>query len=98
MSDDEALKYQEDNKTSSAMPKIIVSGFKTLKLEYFFTSGKDEVKAWTIQKGSKAPQAAGNIPKLKNAGKYRQEGKKYVVQDGDIIFFKFNVTQQPKKK
>uniref|UniRef100_A0A6B2FY34 Obg-like ATPase 1 (Trinotate prediction) n=1 Tax=Myxobolus squamalis TaxID=59785 RepID=A0A6B2FY34_MYXSQ len=123
MADEESLKYQEDNKTSSAIPKIIVSGFKTLKLEYFFTTGKDEVKAWTIQKGSKAPQAAGKIHTdfergfisaevmkfedfkelgtevaVKNAGKYRQEGKKYVVQDGDIIFFKFNVTQQPKKK
>ena len=45
----------------SALEKIIVTGFKTLQLEYFFTAGKDEVKAWTIQKGTKAPQAAGKI-------------------------------------
>jgi obg-like ATPase 1 len=45
----------------SALEKIIVTGFKTLQLQYFFTAGKDEVKAWTIQKGTKAPQAAGRI-------------------------------------
>jgi ribosome-binding ATPase YchF (GTP1/OBG family) len=38
-----------------------VTGFKTLQLQYFFTAGKDEVKAWTIQKDTKAPQAAGRI-------------------------------------
>ena len=38
-----------------------MTGFKTLQLQYFFTAGKDEVKAWTIQKGTKAPQAAGRI-------------------------------------
>jgi len=84
-------------------------------LIYFFTSGKDEVKAWTIQKGFKAPQAAGRIHTdfekgfimaevmkfddfkeegsenaVKSAGKYRQQGKNYVVEDGDIILFKFN--------
>merc|ERR1719147_231603 len=78
-------------------------------------NGPDEVKAWTIQKGSKAPQAAGRIHTdfekgfimaevmkyadfkehgseagVKAAGGYRQQGKNYVVEDGDIIFFKFN--------
>lgn len=108
-------KYCEDNKVTSALDKIIVQGYKALQLEYFFTSGPDEVKAWTIQKGTKAPQAAGKIhtdfekgfimaevmkftdfkeegseASVKAAGKYRQQGRNYVVEDGDIIFFKFN--------
>ncbi|KAK9708510.1 Protein of unknown function (DUF933) [Popillia japonica] len=108
-------KYCEDNNTTSALDKIIVQGYKALQLEYFFTSGPDEVKAWTIQKGTKAPQAAGKIhtdfekgfimaevmkfadfkeegseTSVKAAGKYRQQGRNYVVEDGDIIFFKFN--------
>ncbi|KAG8224093.1 hypothetical protein J437_LFUL001787, partial [Ladona fulva] len=99
----------------SALDKIIVQGYKALQLQYFFTSGADEVKAWTIQKGTKAPQAAGRIhtdfekgfimaevmkfsdfkeegseAAAKAAGKYRQQGRNYVVEDGDIIFFKFN--------
>lgn len=45
----------------SVLAKIIVNGYKALQLEYFFTAGPDEVKAWTIQKGTKAPQAAGRI-------------------------------------
>ncbi|XP_050304297.1 obg-like ATPase 1 isoform X1 [Anthonomus grandis grandis] len=100
---------------TSALDKIIVQGYKALQLEYFFTAGADEVKAWTIQKGTKAPQAAGRIhtnfekgfimaevmkfqdfkeegseAACKAAGKYRQQGRNYVVEDGDIIFFKFN--------
>lgn len=84
-----------------------------VSLEYFFTCGEDEVKAWTIQEGTKAPQAAGRIhtdfekgfimaevmhyadfkeegseSAVRAAGKYRQQGRNYVVQDGDIIFFK----------
>ena len=43
------------------MEKIILAGYRALQLCYFFTSGKDEVKAWTIQVGTKAPQAAGRI-------------------------------------
>ncbi|ESO98500.1 hypothetical protein LOTGIDRAFT_151663 [Lottia gigantea] len=101
--------------TTSALEKIIVNGYKALNLIYFFTAGKDEVKAWTIQVGTKAPGAAGRIhtdfekgfimaeiysyddfkelgseAAVKNAGKYKQKGKDYVVEDGDIIFFKFN--------
>ncbi|GFN89619.1 obg-like ATPase 1 [Plakobranchus ocellatus] len=100
---------------TSALEKIIVNGYKALNLVYFFTSGKDEVKAWTIQVGTKAPQAAGRIHtdfergfimaevmsyddffehktenEVKAHGKYKQKGRDYVVQDGDIIFFKFN--------
>ncbi|CAG9761182.1 unnamed protein product [Ceutorhynchus assimilis] len=102
-------------KNKCALDKIIVQGYKSLQLEYFFTAGADEVKAWTIQKGTKAPQAAGRIhtdfekgfimaevmkfqdfkeegseAACKGAGKYRQQGRNYTVEDGDIIFFKFN--------
>ncbi|XP_078084539.1 obg-like ATPase 1 isoform X3 [Mustelus asterias] len=123
MGDDEREKYLEENKTQSAMPKIIKTGFSSLQLEYFFTAGPDEVRAWTIKKGTKAPQAAGKIhtdfekgfimadvmkfedfkaegseTAVKSAGKYRQQGRNYIVEDGDVIFFKFNTPQQAKKK
>jgi len=99
----------------SAVDKIVKTGYKALSLEYFFTAGKDEVRAWTIQKGTKSPQAAGRIhtdfekgfimaevmkvadlieaeneTAVKASGKYRQQGRNYVVEDGDIINFKFN--------
>lgn len=107
--------FVEENKANSAFEKIIVQGYKALQLMYFFTAGHDEVKAWSIQKGTKAPQAAGRIhtdfekgfimaevfkfndlkeegseAAVKAAGKYRQQGKAYIVEDGDIILFKFN--------
>lgn len=113
--DEEREAYLKEAATTSALEKIIVSGYKSLNLVYFFTSGKDEVKAWTIQVGTKAPQAAGRIhtdfekgfimaevmafadfkeagteAACKAAGKYKQKGRDYVVEDGDIIFFKFN--------
>jgi len=112
---DQKKKYLEDNKCASTLDKVITQGYKALGLQYFFTAGPDEVKAWTIQKGTKAPQAAGRIhtdfekgfimaevmnyadfkeegseAATKAAGKYRQKGKDYTVEDGDIIFFKFN--------
>ncbi|XP_072034156.1 obg-like ATPase 1 [Amphiura filiformis] len=116
MDDEEKKKFFEETKSSSALEKIIVTGYKGLQLQYFFTVGKDEVKAWTIQKGMKAPQAAGKIhgdfekgfimaevmkyvdfkehegneTAVKSAGKYRQQGRNYIVDDGDIILFKFN--------
>ncbi|XP_029173064.1 obg-like ATPase 1 isoform X5 [Nylanderia fulva] len=115
MDDAERAKYFEEQKVTSALDKIIVQGYKALQLQYFFTAGHDEVKAWTIQKGTRAPQAAGKIhtdfekgfimaevmkfddfknegseAAVKAAGKYRQQGRSYVVEDGDIIFFKFN--------
>jgi obg-like ATPase 1 len=122
---DETEKAEELKKlgTSSAFPKIIVSGYNTLNLIYYFTCGQQEVRCWTIRKGTKAPQAAGVIHSdfergfimaetmryedlkelgsesaVKSAGKYRQQGKEYVVQSGDIIYFKFNVTAPAKKK
>jgi len=100
---------------TSALDKIIVNGYTALGLMYFFTAGEDEVKAWTIPKHTKAPQAAGKIHTdfekgfimaevmkfddfkaegsevaVKAAGKYKQKGRDYVVEDGDIIHFKFN--------
>lgn len=115
MPEDERQAYLKEKNATSALDKIIVQGYKALQLQYFFTAGPDEVKAWTIQKGTKAPQAAGRIHTdfekgfimaevmkfddfkaegsenaVKAAGKYRQQGRLYVVDDGDIIFFKFN--------
>lgn len=122
MPPDEQESYCKEKETQSILPKIIVQGFRSVHLIYFFTAGEDEVKCWQIRKGSKAPQAAGTIhgdfergficaevtsfetlkelgtmPAVKAAGKLRQEGKNYVVQDGDIIEFKFNVTSTGKK-
>ena len=96
--------------------KIILSGYKLLNLETFFTSGPKESRAWTIRKNSLAPQAAGVIHTdfergfikaevisyedfigcqgesgAKRDGKLRLEGKDYLVKDGDVIHFKFNV-------
>ena len=127
MSEDEAKAYMNETKCTSVLDKIILQGYKGLQLQYYFTAGPDEVKAWTIQKNTKAPQAAGRIhgdfekgfimaevmkfedfkeegseAAAKAAGKYRQQGKTYVVEDGDIIFFKFNagagLTAGAKKK
>ena len=125
--DEEKKAYLEETKCTSTLEKIIVQGYKALQLTYFFTAGPDEVKAWTIQKHTKAPQAAGRIhgdfekgfimaevmkfndfkeegteAACKAAGKYRQQGRNYPVEDGDIIFFKFNagagLTAGAKKK
>jgi len=123
MSDEEKQKYCEENKIQSAIPKIIRAGYDALDLIYFFTCGTDEVRAWTIRRNTKAPQAAGVIHTdfergfvcaevmkydeykelgsegaAKAAGKYKQEGKNYSVQDADIIFFKANTVGLDKKK
>ncbi|WP_027624734.1 redox-regulated ATPase YchF [Clostridium lundense] len=96
--------------------KLIHASYKLLGLLSFLTAGSDEVRAWTIKQGTKAPQAAGKIhtdiergfiraevisyDKLiecgsevaaKEKGYYRLEGKEYVMQDGDIVLFRFNV-------
>jgi len=61
MSEDNIKKYVEENKVGSSIGKIIKTGYHTLELIHFFTCGSDEVKCWTIRKGTKAPQAAGTI-------------------------------------
>lgn len=117
--EDEAEKkaFLEEAGRPSMLPKMIRSGYDSLALQSFFTCGPDEVRAWTVQAGSTAPQAAGvihtdfektfvmaeivgwedydTLQKTKNsldavkaAGKWRQEGKKYVMNDGDITMFK----------
>jgi len=113
--EEEKKAYMDETKCASVLDKIVVQGYKALQLQYFFTAGPDEVKAWTILKGTKAPQAAGRIhtdfekgfimaevmkfedfkehgseAAVKAAGGYRQQGKNYTTEDGDIIFFKFN--------
>lgn len=100
----------------SGLDKMIRAGFSLLNLITYFTAGEKEVRAWTIKKGWKAPQAAGvihtdfekgfiraEVIKLadyqkyrsenacKEAGKMAVEGKEYVVGDGDIMHFRFNV-------
>lgn len=118
-----AEKYLKEAGVTSCLPKIIKTGYKTLRLIYFFTAGHDEVKCWTIRRGTLAPQAAGTIhtdfekgfikaevmkfdeykelgseAAVKAAGKYRQQGKTYEVDDGDICLFKFNVASGGKAK
>lgn len=121
MPPDEQAKYCKEQGITSALPKIITTGFKAIQLIYFFTAGPDEVKCWQVRKQSKYPQAAGTIhtdfergficaevmkfndlkelgseAAVKAAGKYRQRGKNDDCEDGDIIFFKFNVTASKK--
>lgn len=121
MGQEAADEYLKEEGMVSALPKIIVTSFKMVHLQYFFTAGPDEVRGWVVRKGFTAPQGAGVIHtdfeagficaevmafddlkefgsenEVKAKGKYRQEGKTYVIQDGDVIFFKFNVTT-PKK-
>jgi len=115
------LKVETELGAKSSLPRIIKAGYRGLQLIHFFTAGEDEVKAWTIRAGTKAPQAAGVIhtdfehgficaevqafddfkecgseAAVRSAGKLRTEGRKYTVADGDIIFFKFNVTTRKK--
>ena len=100
----------------SGLDKLIKASYRLLGLISYLTAGKPEVRAWTIKKGTKAPQAAGKIHTdfergfiraevvayndlmengsmnaAKEKGLVRSEGKEYVVQDGDIILFRFNV-------
>lgn len=110
-----AKAFLEENKVTSALPKIITQGFGQLGLIYYFTAGEKEVRCWNIRDGTLAPQAAGVIHgdfergfikaevvaygdfkslcggkkgmvEVKAAGKYRQEGRTYVVQDGGTLF------------
>ena len=100
----------------SGLDKVIKASYDLLGLMSFLTAGEPEVSAWTIKKGTKAPQAAGKIHSdiergfiraeivsyndlmregslnaAKEKGLMRSEGKEYIMQDGDIVLFKFNV-------
>jgi len=114
--EDKQMFLQEYGLEESGLNKLIHASYNILDLITFFTTGEKEVRAWTIRKGSRAPQAAGAIHSdfergfiraevikfvdynsygsenaCKEAGKIYIEGKDYLVQDGDVIFFRFNV-------
>jgi GTP-binding protein YchF len=100
----------------TGLTRMIMAGYELLGLITFFTAGPKEARAWTVHRGAKAPEAAGEIHTdfergfiraetiaygdfvacggetgAKDAGKMRSEGKDYVVQDGDVLLFRFNV-------
>lgn len=107
---------EELGMSESGLDKLIKASYSLLGLISYLTSGEEETRAWTIKKGTKAPQAAGKIhtdfergfikaevvnyqdlldcgstATAKEKGLVRVEGKEYVVQDGDVILFRFNV-------
>jgi ribosome-binding ATPase len=116
LADEEAKEYLEAmGLTEPGLDRLIREGYALLDLITYFTAGPKETRAWTISRGTRAPQAAGvihtdfergfiraqtiayadyvalggEVP-AKEAGKARDEGKEYVVQDGDVLLFKFN--------
>ncbi len=114
--EEKSLFKEELGIKESGLEKLVSASYDLLGLMSFLTAGEKEVRAWTIKKGTKAPQAAGKIHtdfekgfikaeivsyddlieagsylKAKEKGRVRMEGKEYVVQDGDIILFRFNV-------
>ncbi|MGE0668441.1 MAG: redox-regulated ATPase YchF [Sphingomonadales bacterium] len=113
--EERSMFLEEIGLTETGLSRIIRAGYELLGLVTYFTVGPKEARAWTINKGTKAPQAAGVIHTdfekgfiraetiaydafvahngevgAKEAGKARLEGKEYVVQDGDILHFRFN--------
>ena len=117
LDDDERKEFLEEmGLKESSLEKLIRASYSLLGLISYLTAGETETRAWTITKGTKAPQAAGKIHSdfergfiraeivryedlielgslnaAKEKGLLRSEGKEYVVQDGDVILFKFNV-------
>jgi GTP-binding protein YchF len=115
--EDEAAAFLADlGLPESGLSKLIKAAYKLLGLMHFFTAGEPEVRAWTIRRGTKAPQAAGKIhtdiergfiraeivsyddlmacgsqAAAREKGLVRLEGKEYVMQDGDVVYFRFNV-------
>ena len=107
---------EELNMTESGLDRLIKASYSLLGLISYLTAGEPEVRAWTIKRGTKAPQAAGKIHSdfergfiraevvhyddlmacgsmaaAKEKGLVRSEGKEYVMKDGDIVLFRFNV-------
>ena len=101
---------------SAGLDRLVEASYRLLGLISYLTAGPKEVRAWTIEKGTKAPQAAGkihsdfekgfiraeivtyedlvacgSIAAAREKGLYRSEGKEYVIQDGDVVLFRFNV-------
>ena len=117
LDDEEKKMFLEDlGLTESGLEKLIKASYSLLGLISYITSGEPETRAWTIKKGTKAPQAAGKIHSdfergfiraevvsyetlvelgslqaAKEKGQVRSEGKEYVVHDGDVVLFRFNV-------
>jgi ribosome-binding ATPase len=117
MSDADVQMFRADyGITSGGLDRLIVEAYDLLGLMTFLTTGPKETRAWTIEKGTKAPQAAGKIhtdiergfiraeivsyadyltyktmDAIRAAGKLRSEGKEYVMQEGDVVEFRFNV-------
>ncbi|AGY77345.1 redox-regulated ATPase YchF [Clostridium autoethanogenum] len=117
LEDDERLEMlKEYGLNEAGLDKLINSSYRLLGLMSFLTAGEKEVRAWTIKKGTKAPEAAGKIhtdiqkgfiraeivsydklvecgseTSAKEKGCYRLEGKDYIMQDGDVVNFRFNV-------
>ncbi|HKZ66932.1 MAG TPA: redox-regulated ATPase YchF [Chitinophagaceae bacterium] len=114
--EDRQLFMEEYKMEEPALDRLIHSAYKLLNLYTYFTAGVQEVRAWTIHQGWKAPQAAGVIhtdfekgfikaevigyddfvqygseAACREAGKLRIEGKEYLVKDGDVMHFRFNV-------
>jgi ribosome-binding ATPase len=117
MSDEDVEMFRSDyGITSGGLDRLIVEAYDLLGLMTFLTTGEKETRAWTIEKGTKAPQAAGKIhtdiergfiraeiisyddyvtyktlDAIRAAGKLRSEGKDYIMQEGDVVEFRFNV-------
>lgn len=114
--EDKAMFLEELGLQASGLDRLIQAAYRLLGLYTYFTAGVQEVRAWTIRKGTKAPQAAGVIHSdfergfiraevvsyddlvaagsmnvAKERGQLRLEGKDYVVKDGDVMHFRFNV-------
>jgi GTP-binding protein YchF len=114
--DDQQLFMEEYGMKEPALNRLIRTAYKLLNLQTYFTAGVQEVRAWTIEEGWKAPQAAsvihtdfekgfikaevigyddyitlGSEAACREAGKLRIEGKEYLVKDGDVMHFRFNV-------
>ncbi len=114
--EEKAMFLEELGLHESGLDRIIKEGYSLLGLISYLTAGSDEVRAWTITNGTKAPQAAGKIhtdfergfiraeiisfddlvacgsmAAAKEKGLVRLEGKDYVMNDGDIVNFRFNV-------
>ena len=114
--EDRAMFMEDYGLTESGLDRLVKASYKLLGLISYLTAGPKEVRAWTIVKGTKAPQAAGKIhtdfekgfiraevvnfntlvehgtmAACKEKGLIRSEGKDYVMQDGDIVVFRFNV-------
>ncbi|GLI08631.1 ribosome-binding ATPase YchF [Paenibacillus tyrfis] len=114
--EDKAMFLEELGLQESGLNRLIKAAYKLLGLYTYFTAGVQEVRAWTIRMGTKAPQAAavihtdfergfiraevvgyedligsGSMNAAKEKGQLRLEGKEYVVQDGDVMHFRFNV-------